>query len=59
MTYIMLKQILHRYVPGKKFVTPEVWQKHSYPKLNHLYSLSQKSQMVNHIGDGEESDLAP
>ena len=59
MTYIMLKQILHRYMPGKKFLTPEVWEKHSYPnKITHT-PLSQKSQMVNHIGDGEEAGLAP
>ena len=59
MTYIMLKQILHRYMPGKKFLTPEVWEKHSYPnKITHT-PLSQKSQMVNHMGGGEEAGLAP
>ena len=27
MTYIMLKKLLHRYMSGKKFLTPEVWEK--------------------------------
>ena len=52
MTYIMLKQILQRYMPrglGKTFL----------PKLNHPYAPPPKGQMVNHIGDGEEADFAP
>ena len=32
MTYIMLKKILRCYMSGKKFLTPEVWEKNSCPK---------------------------
>ena len=48
MTYIMLKQILQRYMPrglGKTFL----------PKLNHPYA--PPSERSN--GDGEEADFAP
>ena len=44
---------------GKKFLTPEVWEKTFLPKLNQPYPRPHKSQTVNHIGSGEVADLTP
>ena len=42
----------HCYVSRKIFLTPEIWEKSSYPnKITHT-PLLHKSHMVNHIGGG-------
>ena len=51
MTYTMLKKkILHCYMSGKKFLTPEVWEKKSPPPSPHTHT--QKSNGQPHKGWG-------
>ena len=45
MTYNAEKEILHRYMSGKKILT----------ELNHPYPLPHKSLMVNHLGGGRRN----
>ena len=53
MTYIMLKQILHRYMPGKKISHSRGLGKTFLPKLNHPYApLPEKSNGQPHRGWG-------
>ena len=47
MTYNAEKEILHRYMSGKKILT----------ELNHPYPLPHKSLMVNHLGGGRRNGL--
>ena len=45
MGYNAGKKILHRCIPVKKKLSPEVWEKNSYP--NQITPTPLKSQMVN------------
>ena len=46
----MLKQILHRYMPGKKFLAPEFWEKHSYQTKSPIAPPQEKSNGQPHRG---------
>ena len=59
MTYIMLKKVLHRYMPGKKISNSRSMGKDILSQTISTIPPSHKSQTVNHIGSGEVADLTP